>query len=218
MTRKVFWFLRSYYEAAKELSKEEQAEFFMGICSYALDGIEPEIHGVAGAMFKLAKPNIETSLKRSDAGSKKQTRNKLVTNVEQNDNKTETNMEQADSNQVTNDEQNENALMSNEYMSNEVMNNELMSNDKEKVKKEKRHKYGEYQNVLLSDQDLEKLKTEFPFDWEHRIEKVSEYCASKGKAYKNYLATIRTWARHDAKSTAQDSYNKVLDILGEDDG
>lgn len=60
-----------------------------------------------------------------------------------------------------------------------------------------RHKYGEYQNVLLSDQDMEKLKTEFPNDWEQRIEKVSGYCASTGKSYKNYLATIRQWAERD---------------------
>lgn len=204
--RKVFWFLRSYYEAAKELSKEEQAEFFMGICSYALDGIEPEIHGVAGAMFQLARPNIETSLKRSDAGrTRKQKSNKLETNTEQNVNKTETNTEQ-----------NGNALMSNELMNNDVMSNELMSNDKKDV----RHKYGQYNNVLLSDKDMEKLKDEFPFDWAERIEKVSEYCASHGKTYKDYLATIRNWARRDKKSpgTAQEVYNKVLGILGEDDG
>lgn len=60
-----------------------------------------------------------------------------------------------------------------------------------------RHKYGEYKNVLLSDQDLEKLKVEFPSDWETRIEKVSEYCATSGKTYKNYLAVIRKWAKKD---------------------
>ena len=64
-------------------------------------------------------------------------------------------------------------------------------------KKESRHKYGEYENVLLSDLDLEKLKTEFPTDWEERIERLSSYMASKGKTYKNHLATIRNWARRD---------------------
>ena len=59
-----------------------------------------------------------------------------------------------------------------------------------------RHKYGMYNNVLLSDEDLEKLKTEFS-DWEQRIERLSEYIASAGKTYKNHLATIRSWARKD---------------------
>lgn len=59
-----------------------------------------------------------------------------------------------------------------------------------------KHEYGQYKNVLLSDEELEKLKSEFS-DWDDRIERVSEYCASKGKKYSNYLATIRNWARKD---------------------
>ena len=42
-------------------------------------------------------------------------------------------------------------------------------------KKSPRHKHGEYQNVLLSDDDLEKLKAEFPSDWDQRIQRLSEY-------------------------------------------
>lgn len=71
--------------------------------------------------------------------------------------------------------------------------------------KETRHKYGTYNNVLLSDTDLEKLKTEFP-DWQERIERLSEYIASTGKSYKNHLATIRSWARKDSNRQAVKSY------------
>lgn len=60
-----------------------------------------------------------------------------------------------------------------------------------------RHKYGEYKNVLLSDVDMEKLKSEFPDDYNNRIERLSEYIASTGKVYKNHLATIRCWARKE---------------------
>lgn len=60
-----------------------------------------------------------------------------------------------------------------------------------------RHKYGEYKNVLLSDKDFEKLREEFPNDWQQRIESLSAYIASTGKTYKNHLATIRNWARRD---------------------
>lgn len=67
-------------------------------------------------------------------------------------------------------------------------------------KRETRHKYGEYQNVLLSDTDLEKLKNEFPTEWEERIERLSAYMASTGNGYKNHLATIRNWARRDRSS------------------
>nr|DAH96710.1 MAG TPA: Dna polymerase B [Caudoviricetes sp.] len=67
-------------------------------------------------------------------------------------------------------------------------------------KREPRHKYGEYQNVLLSDSDMEKLKAEFPADWEERVERLSAYMASTGKTYKNHLATIRNWARRDREA------------------
>lgn len=66
----------------------------------------------------------------------------------------------------------------------------------EKGKKPVRHKYGEYKNVLLSDDDLAKLKAEFS-DWEKRIERLSSYIAQSGKSYKNHLATIRNWAKRD---------------------
>ena len=69
-------------------------------------------------------------------------------------------------------------------------------------KKPTRHKYGIYKNVLLTDEDMEKLKTEFPDDWQNRIERLSEYIASSGKTYKNHLATIRVWAKKDKEREA----------------
>lgn len=61
-----------------------------------------------------------------------------------------------------------------------------------------RHRYGQYQNVLLSNEDYEKLQVEFPQDFMARIERLSEYIASSGKKYRNHLATIRSWAKNDA--------------------
>lgn len=74
---------------------------------------------------------------------------------------------------------------------------EIEKEIKRKKKKPVRHKYGEYKNVLLSDDQMEKLKSEFSNDWEQRIDRVSEYCEVTGKTYKNYLATIRAWSKKD---------------------
>lgn len=83
---------------------------------------------------------------------------------------------------------------------------DINNNDKE-LKKENninnkpiRHKYGEYENVLLSDTDMEKLKNEFPSDYEERIDRLSAYMRSTGKSYKDHLATIRNWARKETKT------------------
>lgn len=86
-----------------------------------------------------------------------------------------------------------------------------------------RHKYGEYKNVLLSDDELSKLKNEFPNDWEERIEDLSEYMTSSGKKYKNHLATIRSWAKRESKaketiSQSRSKFNNYNDTNRHDYG
>lgn len=92
----------------------------------------------------------------------------------------------------------------------DINTNETTSNkpDISAPKREPRHKYGEYSNVLLSDTDLAKLKSEFPNDWEERIERLSAYIASTGKSYKSHLATIRNWARRDSEARKKTSRNE----------
>jgi hypothetical protein len=71
-----------------------------------------------------------------------------------------------------------------------------------------RHKYGLYTNVLLSDEELEKLKSEFR-DYKDRIERLSEYIESKGVKYKSHLATIRSWARKEVTQKATKKTEKI---------
>ena len=66
----------------------------------------------------------------------------------------------------------------------------------DKPPKSVRHKYGEYQNVLLTDEEYEKLKSEIP-EYKDMIERLSSYIASSGKKYKNHLATMRNWYRKE---------------------
>ena len=82
-----------------------------------------------------------------------------------------------------------------------------------------RHKWGAYKNVLLTDEEMLKLRDEFPGDWDERVERLSEYIASTGKKYKNHLATIRAWARKDTANRpakAPKSSNPFLDMLEDD--
>ena len=79
-----------------------------------------------------------------------------------------------------------------------------------------RHKYGRYNNVLLTDEDMEKLMGEFPGDYQERIERLSEYMASHGKSYKNHLATIRNWARKDKAPATKARGSSFLDLVEDD--
>ncbi|MGY3766914.1 phage replisome organizer N-terminal domain-containing protein [Vagococcus vulneris] len=73
-------------------------------------------------------------------------------------------------------------------------------------KKSPKHKYGEFNNVLLTDDELKKLQTEFP-DWQQRIDNLSIYIGSKGKKYKSHYLTILSWARKDTKKTTDEKPN-----------
>ena len=87
-----------------------------------------------------------------------------------------------------------------------------------KSQKAVRHKYGMYEQVLLTDEDYEKLKAEFPHDYSERIARLDEYIASHGKKYKNHLATIRNWARNDVakKPASRKGGNVFLEIAQEE--
>ena len=92
--------------------------------------------------------------------------------------------------------------------------------DKENTPKPTRHKYGLYENVLLTDEDYRKLQEEFPHDYSDRIERLSEYMASTGKPYRNHLATIRNWAKKDGlkkQAKPAKSSNPFLDMLEDGD-
>ena len=59
--------------------------------------------------------------------------------------------------------------------------------------------YGRYENVSLTDKELETLKADFPADYQSMIEHLSEYMAYSGKTYKNHLAIMECWKKEDMK-------------------
>ena len=59
--------------------------------------------------------------------------------------------------------------------------------------------YGRYDNVILTEKEMEILKSDFPADYQSMIEHLSEYMASYGKTYKNHLATMELWKKADMK-------------------
>ena len=80
----------------------------------------------------------------------------------------------------------------------DITNNYNINNNnktsKKRTTKEVRHKYGEFKNVLLSDKDLEKLKTEYGEELvEKYIKKMDEWIELNGRRYKNYYLALRQW-------------------------
>lgn len=54
--------------------------------------------------------------------------------------------------------------------------------------------FGSFRNVMLSDDNYEALKNQFPDDYRERIEHLSSYMKSTGKEYADHYATIVSWA------------------------
>ena len=110
-------FYRSFYEAIKEIPLEEQGVVYNAIYGYALDGIEPELTGIAKAIFLLVKPQIDANNSRYENGKKG---GKPKTN------QTETKAEPKPNQDVTETEPNVNVNVN-------VNENDLKENTKRKV-------------------------------------------------------------------------------------
>jgi len=80
-----------------------------------------------------------------------------------------------------------------------------VNNNSSPASRPKKHKYGEYKNVLLADDELEKLKSKFS-DWRERIESMSSGVAMKGYKYKSHYLAILKWAEKDAPKPQKESH------------
>ena len=67
---------------------------------------------------------------------------------------------------------------------------------KESINKENiKRKFGEFQNVYLTDEEYQKAKEKYPTMADSMIEELSLYMKSKGRQYKSHYATILAWCR-----------------------
>lgn len=216
----------SIFETLAKQGKDKQAtELIIAIIRFDMTGEEPTItdDGVAFVWESVIKPQLEENIQKYKEVSK--ARSEAVGNRYKQDNTSDINEYNCNNSNQKNEK---NTIVTDYDVDVDIDIDNDSDIEKEKIhKKEKpqKHKHGQYNNVLLSDEELKKLKDEFPSDWQERIERVSEYCASKGKTYKDYLATIRSWARKDRprivpvqKNDVQSGLAQALEILGVQDG
>ena len=82
---------------------------------------------------------------------------------------------------------------------------------KDKKKKNEKIAYGEFNNVMLTDEEYAKIIDRWPKDYNEKIENLSTYIAKTGKKYKSHYATLLSWDRMDTK---RDKASKANDRLG----
>jgi len=85
--------------------------------------------------------------------------------------------------------------------------------ERDKEIKTKKHRYGEYKNVLLTDKEYEELEVKVD-DREHWIQTCDEYCEQTGKKYKNYSLAIQNWYKKDlSKLPPKPSLERTLEEM-----
>ena len=186
MCRKSFIVYSEWIYNLSLLTDEQAGILFRALLAYSNETELPEMNPETKMCFSFMKSQIDRDnekyeqvcAKRSEAGKKSAEKRwgtqEDVTNVI------------FVKDEITNDNYNDNVDV-----------NENDTDNKKKVKeKPVKHKYGQYNHVMLSDEEMDKLKDEFPYNWQFWIDKVDSYCESHGTSYKNYLATIRNWSKN----------------------
>lgn len=89
-----------------------------------------------------------------------------------------------------------------------ITTNNNDKNEKNIKENNKKKSYGEFKNVLLTDEEYAKLDKSNLLSY---IEILSSYIASKGKKYKSHYATILSWSRKD-KVKEKDDYAEYIRV------
>lgn len=185
-------------EALSFFDDAEVGEIFRALFQYTKNGVVPEFsHHSLNAVFSFMKSALDRDLIAYEKRCQKNRENGAKGGRPKKPNETEGNPQKPNGfsekpKKADNDNDNDNDNVNDNGIDTDI----LSSSHSTISKKPTKHKYGEYNNVLLTDAELEKLKAEYP-DYEERIERLSSYVASTGKSYKSHYATIRNWARKD---------------------
>lgn len=185
MAKENMFVRHSFLTAMERLSMTERGRLFTAMLEYSISGRVPELGGKEDILWPVARDMIDAdNAKYRDAIEQRQRAGQASANARQ------------QPSTVVNERQ-----PTTTPTSTTTSTTTPITRDKAPA-----HKYGSYKNVLLTDEDLQKLKDEFP-DWEERIERLSEYMASSGKTYKSCLATIRVWSKKDKAPTPTQKRN-----------
>jgi len=165
--RESFVFYKSFYESIKELDPIDQVQIYNAIFEYEFYKIKPELSGVCKSIFTLILPQLEANNKKYENG-KKGGRPKKETKEKPKNNQKETKVKPN-------------------------VNDNVNVNDNKKENNKKK-KFGEFNNVLLTEEEYTKLENNNLLFY---IEKLSAYLESTGKRYKSHYATILSWSRKE---------------------
>ena len=226
-------FYRSFYDSIKELEPTQQAEVYSAIFEVGLNGTEPQLSGIAKAIFTLIKPQILANNARYFNGQKGGRPQKKDSENEQNDgengdendrkNKPKPNLEKTEQKPEQNLDltKTEPRIIQSETKPKPNENVNVKDNEKEKVNDKENGGVGEKTIGATS----RGTRTRFA---KPTVEEVRAYCEERGNnvdaqrffdfyeskgwlvgctPMKDWKACVRTWERsnNQGASSAQSS-------------
>ena len=186
-----FVFYRSFYEAIKSMPDTEAKSMLCMICEYALNEKEPDEGAglTEKAIFALIKPQIDANNRRkrngrmggAPAGNRNAEKQPEVDCTEEKNNQkqpktTGNNQKQPKHKDKDKDKEKEKE---------KVVSPDESSSGKKTL--------GEYNNIRLTETEMDRLKADFGGDADEAIQYLSAYKAEKGYKTKSDYLTIRRW-------------------------
>ena len=77
---------------------------------------------------------------------------------------------------------------------------------------EGRKSFGVFNNVYLTDEELDELMKQYPNEYQDMIENLSAYMRTHGKLYKDHYATMMRWKHEDQKKQSTQQYDYRKDV------
>lgn len=211
-------FFRSYHEASKDLDPETYKEAMISILDYAFDDKEIDVSKMSASarmFFMLTKPNIDASIKKSRGGAKggrsQKDDDKLAcendkASLQESDKlaceKSEASLQKSVSDKdIGIGDRNKDKELGIGDRNKELgdRNNES-KNKSGKATHASRHSYGEYNHVLLTDDQYNRFLDDVGEEVAAEAIKIlDEYCQISGRKYKDYNLALRKWPLDEAR-------------------
>lgn len=196
-----FILYNSFYEPIKNLTNEQLGKLLRAVFDYTINGVTTKDNDILIA-FMFIKHQIDLDTKKWKEERKKRSEAGRIGGI----------------NRAKNQNQNlsskskqclgvfRSAKQSQANQGDNVNVNVNVNNKKENNKKKK---FGEFDNVLLTEEEYTKLENNNLLTY---IEKLSTYLESTGKKYKSHYATILNWSRKEKQDNNKDEETKLTKV------
>lgn len=206
MNKESFILFTEQKEVFENLSDEQAGQLIKAIFNYIDTGQVPQLELTLKMAFIPIRQNLDRNNEKwEDIKQKRSEAGKLGAEIKKQKQANQANVNFAKNekaNQAVNVNDNVNVNVNgnvnDKYIASEVETSPATA-------KASKHKYGKFKNVLLKDEELQRLKEEYN-NWEELIEHLSYYIEMKGYKAKSHYLAIRKWV---VNAVAEDKARKI---------